>query len=176
MTGVDVSRGQVAQAEAFCKEHSVAVELTVYDGKHIPYPDAAFDFVYCINVLHHVTAPQDQEQLLAEVLRVLKPGGRFFLHEMNVENPVFRVYMSYVFPLLKSIDEGTELWILPTQLPKVAGGAWQPEVAYFTFLPEFIPFVGLRLLAPLERWLERSRFRRYAAHYMAVMRRSASTA
>jgi 2-polyprenyl-3-methyl-5-hydroxy-6-metoxy-1,4-benzoquinol methylase len=171
MTGVDLSRGQVAQAEAYAADQHIAVELATYDGQHLEYPDATFDFVYCINVLHHVTAPQGQARLVAEALRVLKPGGRFFLHEMNVENPLFRVYMSYIFPLIKRIDEGTELWLLPRQLPKVPGGAWQPEVVYFTFLPEFIPFVGLRLLAPLEHFLEHSRFKRYAAHYMAIMRR-----
>ena len=171
MTGIDLSRGQVAQAQAYATEQDIPLELVTYDGKHIPYPDTSFDFVYCINVLHHVTMPEEQARLVAEAMRVLKPGGRFFLHEMNVENPLFRVYMSYIFPLIKSIDEGTELWLLPRQLPKVAGGAWQPEVVYFTFLPEFIPFVGLRLLAPLERFLEHSRFKRYAAHYMAIMRR-----
>jgi 2-polyprenyl-3-methyl-5-hydroxy-6-metoxy-1,4-benzoquinol methylase len=172
MSGIDLSRGQVAQAQAYCQEQGVDVELSTYDGKHIPYDDASFDFVYCINVLHHVTAPHDQEALLREALRVLRPGGYFFLHEMNVENPVFRVYMSYIFPLLKRIDEGTELWLLPTRLPKITGGTWQPKVVYFTFLPEFIPGLGQRLFAPLERLLERSRFGRYAAHYMAVMRRS----
>lgn len=171
MTGIDLSRGQVTQAVAYAAEQGVDVELATYDGKRIPYPDASYDFVYCINVLHHVTTPQAQAQLVAEAMRVLKPGGRFFLHEMNIENPIFRIYMSYLFPLFKSIDEGTELWLLPRQLPKVAGGVWQPEVAYFTFLPEFIPFIGLRLLAPLEQFLEHSRFKHYAAHYMAIMRR-----
>jgi SAM-dependent methyltransferase len=126
-------------------------------------------------VLHHVTTPLEQERLLREVLRVLKPSGVFFLHEMNIENPLFRVYMSYVFPLLKSIDEGTELWLLPSRLPQIPGGTWLPEVSYFTFLPEFLPFIGLRLLTPLERWLERSSvLRRYSAHYMAALRRTAS--
>jgi hypothetical protein len=90
---------------------------------------------------------------------------------MNVENPIFRVYMSYIFPLLKSIDEGTELWLLPSRLPEIDGGAWQPERVYFTFLPEFLPSLGHRMFEPLERWMERSGLRRYAAHYMAALRR-----
>jgi 2-polyprenyl-3-methyl-5-hydroxy-6-metoxy-1,4-benzoquinol methylase len=171
MTGADLSQGQIAQARAYADAQGVDIELTAYDGENIPFADSTFDFVYCINVLHHVIVPHQQTRLVAEVMRVLKPGGQFFLHEINVENPIFRVYMSYIFPLIKSIDEGTELWLLPKQLPNVPGGAWLPKVVYFTFLPEFIPFTALRLLAPLERFLEHSRFRRYAAHYMAIMRR-----
>lgn len=172
MHGLDLSQGQIAEAKKFSQKQRVDVALATYDGAHIPYADGHFDFIYSINVLHHVTKPGAQAQLLAEVLRVLKPGGLFFLHEMNVENALFRGYMSYFFPLLKNIDEGTELWLRPTRLPQVAGGRWQPEITYFTFLPEFIPQPLLRIARPLERWLESSPFKRYSAHYMATLLRT----
>ena len=104
-------------------------------------------------------------------MRVLKPGGRFLLHEMNVENALFRGYVSYVFPLLKSIDEGTELWIRPKHLPEIRGGRWQREIRYFTFLPEFLPNVVLHAARPFERRLEASPLRAYSAHYMATLTR-----
>jgi ubiquinone/menaquinone biosynthesis C-methylase UbiE/uncharacterized membrane protein YbhN (UPF0104 family) len=172
MHGIDLSHGQIAQAKKYCFEQgAVDLALATYDGTHIPYADGLFDFAYSINVLHHVTDPGAQTRLLAEVLRVLKPGGVFLLHEMNVENALFRGYMSYVFPLLKRIDEGTELWIRPTRLPYVPGGTWQSSIAYFTFLPEFLPHALLRMGRPLERWLESSSFSRYGAHYMATLER-----
>jgi len=172
--GIDLSEGQIAQAERHCQQTGSHVTLRTYDGQHLPYPDAHFDFVYSINVLHHVPDPHAQRALIAEVLRVLKPHGRFLLHEMNVENALFRGYMSYVFPLLKSIDEGTELWIRPTRLPQVPGGTWQRVVSYFTFVPEFVPARLLAWLQPLERWLEASRLRKYSAHYMATLTREAA--
>lgn len=172
MTGIDLSSGQIAQASKYCAEQSAPVELTAYDGVQIPYPDASFDFVYSINVLHHVVNLEVRERLLAEILRVLKPGGVFLLHEMNVENALFRAYMSYVFPLIKSIDEGTELWIRPSRLPHVAGGAWSREIEYFTFLPEFLPGLIQRLFRPIERRLESSSWRKYSAHYMAALERT----
>lgn len=172
MTGIDLSAGQIAQAKKHCAEQAASVELTAYDGVKIPFPDASFDFVYSINVLHHVVNLEVRERLLAEILRVLKPGGVFFLHEMNVENALFRAYMSYVFPLLKSIDEGTELWIRPSRLPQVAGGAWSREIEYFTFLPEFLPGLIQRMFRPLERRLELSSWRKYSAHYMAALERT----
>jgi ubiquinone/menaquinone biosynthesis C-methylase UbiE len=171
MHGVDPSQGQIAQAAQHCQAQRTHVELATYDGSHLPYPDAHFDFAYSINVLHHVPTPEAQRALLAEVMRVLKPGGSFLLHEMNVENALFRGYVSYVFPLLKSIDEGTELWIRPKHLPEIRGGHWQREIRYFTFLPEFLPHVVLHAARPFERRLEASPLRAYSAHYMATLTR-----
>jgi SAM-dependent methyltransferase len=50
------------------------VEGRVADAESIPYDDATFDLVVGHAVLHHIP---DVELALREVLRVLKPGGRF---------------------------------------------------------------------------------------------------
>lgn len=42
----------------------------------IPFEDGYFDVVFCTNVLDHV---EDPDKTVAEVLRVLKPGGFFVL-------------------------------------------------------------------------------------------------
>jgi SAM-dependent methyltransferase len=49
-------------------------EFRSFDGVHLPAEDASFDAVYCKQVLEHVRAPSP---LLAEVARVLRPGGSF---------------------------------------------------------------------------------------------------
>src|SRR5579885_1128206 len=41
-------------------------------GEALPFPDARFDIVMCVDVLEHV---RDPERLVAEVSRCLKPGG-----------------------------------------------------------------------------------------------------
>ena len=43
------------------------------DAENLPFRDAAFDIVYSNGVLHH---SEDTERCVAEVHRVLKPGGR----------------------------------------------------------------------------------------------------
>ena len=48
--------------------------ITIFDGVHLPWGDAFFDIVYAHQVLEHVRRP---EALLADVARVLKPGGAF---------------------------------------------------------------------------------------------------
>jgi SAM-dependent methyltransferase len=49
-------------------------EFVTFDGVHLPFDDASFDAVYCKQVLEHVREPAP---LLAEVARVLRPGGAF---------------------------------------------------------------------------------------------------
>jgi hypothetical protein len=36
--------------------------------------------------------------------------------------------MGYIFPLVKDIDDGTELWIRPDALPNINGARWLQKV------------------------------------------------
>lgn len=49
-------------------------------GEALPFADATFDLVICWDVVEHV---QDPERLLAELARVLRPGGRALLTVIN---------------------------------------------------------------------------------------------
>jgi glycosyltransferase 2 family protein len=139
-------------------------------GLQLPVADASVDFVYTVGVLHHLVGPGWQEAACREVSRVLRPGGVFVIHETNPRNPLFRLYMGYLFPVLRSIDEGIERWIDAERWSEV--DALQLErIEYFTFLPDFLPRALLKAVLPLERWLERSPMRRYSVHYMAVLRK-----
>ncbi|MCI0435740.1 MAG: methyltransferase domain-containing protein [Gemmatimonadetes bacterium] len=137
----------------------------------LPFADGSVDFVYTVGVLHHLDDEREQVAACTEVARVLRPGGTFIVHETNPNNPLFRLYMSYLFPVLRSIDEGIEHWI-PVERWALSSGFRLENVRYFTFLPDFLPRVLVRLALPLERWLERGRLRRYSVHYMAVLRRT----
>jgi hypothetical protein len=81
--------------------------------------------------------------------------------------------MSYLFPILRSIDEGIEHWIDPAHWESVEGLSVE-RVEFFTFLPDFLPRAFLSAAVGIERWLERSSARIYSVHYMAVVRRSSS--
>ncbi len=167
MTGVDLSKGQVELARQYADQQHVDARFATASATELPFPDDSFDFAYAVNMAHHVAPKAAQRELFAEAVRVLKPGGVFFLHEMNVTNPAFRLYMSYVFPLLRRIDEGTEIWIRPHHLPATAEAHWQKKIDYFTFLPDFLPSQLLQPLSGLEGALERSPVRSCSAHFMA---------
>jgi SAM-dependent methyltransferase len=67
--GVDIERSP----EVAARRRKDAT-FVVFDGVRLPFDDGSFGAVYCKQVLEHVRAP---EPLLAEVARVLKPGGLF---------------------------------------------------------------------------------------------------
>lgn len=165
--GMDASVDQLRAARTYAAEQASEINFVVADAAALPAEDNSFDFIYSVNVLHHIADPETQYLVFQEIRRLLKPGGIFFLHEINTDNPFFRFYMGYLFPLLCDIDEGTEWWIRPSSLPAVNGAQWDKEINYFTFLPDFTPPPLLHSLQGFEAALERSRLRGWSAHYMA---------
>jgi SAM-dependent methyltransferase len=70
----DLSPGMVTAALRNAEHLGLDVDGRVADAERIPYDDETFDLVVGHAVLHHIP---DVELALREVLRVLKPGGRF---------------------------------------------------------------------------------------------------
>jgi SAM-dependent methyltransferase len=70
----DLSPGMVEAAVRNGASLGLDVDGRVADAESVPYDDATFDLVVGHAVLHHIP---DVELALREVLRVLKPGGRF---------------------------------------------------------------------------------------------------
>lgn len=161
--GIDFSEKQVEKAKLYTGSGNI------YRGSitQLPFPDSSFDFVYTINVLHHLPSREEQVAALREFHRVLKPEGKVIIHEINVHNPLFRFYISYLFPLIKSIDEGTEIWFHEHQIEKSRFRI--KNIEYFTFLPDFLPRFLLKILEPLETILESSHFRKYSAHMAIIL-------
>jgi len=104
-------RHQVRQLVAIELDESLAVDLSrryagtnvevvVGDANALAYPDDTFDSVGCFTMLHHVPTARLQNAILAETLRVLRPGGTFVasdnlpgdgLHRFHVDdtcNPI----------------------------------------------------------------------------------------
>ncbi len=84
-TGIDFSR-RITEA---AREHADApFKLRTMDAELIEYPDGYFDTVTIRHSLHHLTEPP---KVLAEMKRVLKPGGLWVIGEVYsdpaTENP-----------------------------------------------------------------------------------------
>ena len=69
LEGVDISEAVIEAARA----RNPAVVYRTYDGKRLPYDDGAFDLVFTICVVHHVS-PAEWEPFVRELARVLRPG------------------------------------------------------------------------------------------------------
>ena len=74
----DLDYLMIRQARDYLPPDQNAIFLYVGDVLHLPYPDATLDAVFGFGVLHHVP---DWRRGLAEIARVLNPGGRYFLEE-----------------------------------------------------------------------------------------------
>lgn len=53
------------------------VEVVVGDATQLEFDDASFDSVGAFTMLHHVPSARLQNEIFAEALRVLRPGGAF---------------------------------------------------------------------------------------------------
>lgn len=88
----DLSPGMVKVALRNAQNLGLDVDGRVADAEKIPYDDNTFDLVVGHAVLHHIP---DVEQALREVLRVLKPGGRFiFAGEPSTIGDFYARWMS----------------------------------------------------------------------------------
>jgi ubiquinone/menaquinone biosynthesis C-methylase UbiE len=63
------------------RSHGVAnrVEVKEGDARHLPLADASIDVVLSNFVVHEVDSRAEREQMLREMVRVLKPGGQLAL-------------------------------------------------------------------------------------------------
>lgn len=142
------------------------IKAVIADMTNLPFKDNKIDFAFSINVVHHLDDRKAQNTAMESISRVLKTGSPFMLHEINTHNLIFKIYMNYLFPLYKTIDEGIEWWIDPG-IDKF-GNLVSDKIIYFTFVPDFINYRLMRMLIPIERRLENSRFSKYSAHYFRV--------
>ncbi|GLQ24231.1 hypothetical protein GCM10007853_21050 [Algimonas ampicilliniresistens] len=74
--GVDISPEMISCARKQLERYGVTPHLSVADARSLPYGDNQFDLVMAAHMLEHLAEPQ---ATLAEMTRVLKPGGRLLL-------------------------------------------------------------------------------------------------
>jgi ubiquinone/menaquinone biosynthesis C-methylase UbiE len=90
----DLTERMLAAAETFIRGQGVAnVSFERADAEDLPFADAGFDVVTVRIAPHHFPRPQ---RFVAEVARVLRPGGRFLLDDnMAPEDPELDQFMNH---------------------------------------------------------------------------------
>lgn len=78
------------------------------DSENLPFDDASFDIVYSNGVLHHTT---DTEAAIAEVHRVLKPGGRAVIMLYSKSSWHYWVNMWFCVGVLRGKAFGDPNWL-----------------------------------------------------------------
>ncbi|MEX0338280.1 MAG: bifunctional 2-polyprenyl-6-hydroxyphenol methylase/3-demethylubiquinol 3-O-methyltransferase UbiG [Arenibacterium sp.] len=116
VTGIDPAAQAIEAARAHADLSGLDIRYDVGVGEDLPYDDAAFDYVVCVDVLEHV---QDLDQVLTEVARVLRPGGLFLFDTIN-RNPIARLAtITVAEDILGLLPKGTHdpaMFIKPHEL------------------------------------------------------------
>jgi ubiquinone/menaquinone biosynthesis C-methylase UbiE len=80
VTAVDLTDVAVNTARQRFEREGLKARFLTADATALPFPDSSFDYVYSFGVLHHV---QDTVGAIAQVHRVLKPGGEALIMLYN---------------------------------------------------------------------------------------------
>jgi ubiquinone/menaquinone biosynthesis C-methylase UbiE len=85
--GIDISRGMIERTKRRLEKAGLAgtVELCCGDATCLPFNENTFDAVFMSFTLEVFDTP-DMPKVLAEIKKVLKPGGRLGIADMSKEN------------------------------------------------------------------------------------------
>jgi SAM-dependent methyltransferase len=134
-------------------------EFVTFDGERLPFVDQSFDLVYCKQVLEHVRRPQP---LLAEVARVLRPGGELVGSTSQLEAFHSRSVWNYTpYGLMLLLEEaGLELAEVRPVIDAFTLVAWRalgtPRFFHRWWARESPPYRAISALARVTGWDHRT--------------------
>ena len=98
----DLSPGMLSVAR------SRNLETVEASALELPFKEAEFDVVLCTDALHHI---KQIEQAVAEMCRVLKPGGTILIHEFHVQG-----WKGFIFFWFERLFVDDSVFITPAEL------------------------------------------------------------
>ena len=106
--GLDFSPEMIAAAEAKARERHAPVEFLIGDAMQLPFPNDSFD---ACTVSFGLRNMPDYAAAIAEMTRVLRPGGRFICLEMTpyrtpVLSQLFSFYFERIVPIVGGLLSG----------------------------------------------------------------------
>ncbi len=107
ITGLDISEGMLEVGRKKIAERKLdnKIKMVLGDSENIPFEDNSFD---AITVAFGVRNFENLEKGLAEILRVLKPGGIFVILETSIPTRTpykqgYKFYTKNILPLIGKI-------------------------------------------------------------------------
>jgi SAM-dependent methyltransferase len=139
------------------------VVAAVADVRQLPFSAMAFDIVFSDSTLDHFEAEPDIRRALAELGRVLRPGGTLLLTMDNPTNPLVRIR-----------NRAPAFWMRLGVVPYAVGatcdagclGRWLREAGFDHVATETIMHLPRVLAVPACRWLSARGTRRPGARML----------
>jgi SAM-dependent methyltransferase len=108
--GIDISPQLIGNARAYSSSEggngsSGSVQFVISDAHQTPFPDNFFDYVLGNGALHHLNL----DKAFAEILRILKPGGKARFMEPMYNHPLLWS-LRRLTPQIHTADEKPLCW------------------------------------------------------------------
>lgn len=109
VTGVDLSVPTLAAAREHAARSGLEIRYLQAGGESLPFEPAKFDVVCCCDVLEHV---DNVDAVVAEIARVLKPGGVFLFDTINrtLRSRLVAIKIVQDWPLTRFVPRNVHVW------------------------------------------------------------------
>jgi SAM-dependent methyltransferase len=161
VVGVDASTGMLTEA----LENGVGAVYAAYSTA-LPFEDGVFDLSLSVATMHHLETPERVADTVAEMGRVVRPGGHVLIWDHNPLNPYWPILMKRV-PQDHGDERLVSVWEL-LEATRLAG--LKPVSAARTGLvPDFMPLALMPIWTRVERLVEANPLLSlFAAHNVVV--------
>jgi len=105
--GLDGDQNILLIGEHKARKANIQIQFEQGLSYELPYPDNAFDRVVSSLFFHHLTVTQ-KGNTLAEILRVLKPGGELHIADWGKPNNILMRILFYLVQLLDGFETTRE--------------------------------------------------------------------
>jgi 2-polyprenyl-6-hydroxyphenyl methylase/3-demethylubiquinone-9 3-methyltransferase len=128
--GIEPGAEALQIAQQMKVELATNIKISKGYAEHLAYHDNQFEYVIAISVLEHVNDPQ---AVMAEVFRILKPGGIFYFSTTSCLCP-WQGEIRYL-PCFSWYPNRLKRWIMKyaqSHLPSLIGYTDTPALNWFT--------------------------------------------
>ncbi|MCC7534773.1 MAG: class I SAM-dependent methyltransferase [Deltaproteobacteria bacterium] len=153
VTGIDASREMLAAARARLPE----AELVHGRAESLPWPDARFDRVLCVNAIHHF---DDKRAFVREARRVVRSGGSAVIVALDPHSGEDRWWVYDYFESTLALDRA--------RCPSAAQiREWMDEAGFATCRTVLVQHLALRM--SLEQAVAEGHTKRSAASQLTML-------
>jgi 2-polyprenyl-6-hydroxyphenyl methylase/3-demethylubiquinone-9 3-methyltransferase len=144
VSGIDPSAACIEAAQAHAAASALTISYHIGVGEKLPFAAEQFDAVVCVDVLEHV---QNPSATVAEISRVLKPGGVFCFDTINRTWESRWLMIWLLEDMLRLIPHGIHDW--RKFLPPETLSQWLEQANFSGILMQGFDLFGRHPLAQM---------------------------